>query len=232
MSNTPVATAYTHAFIRSALPAGTRSLLEIGCGDGELAERLMRDGFDVAAVDSDPTSVAAAKTRGVEARVAEWPAGMDRGFDAILFTRSLHHIHDLQGAIVAAAVALRANGRVIVEDFRSEGGSERSRGWFEEIVRSLDAEGAFRDRSDVSDLLEKASPADHDHDLHPSSTIADALAKVGELRREDSAYYFRYLEPDLRCEEKAQELLEQELSLIASGTIDALGKRFVVTLQR
>src|SRR5205085_5526212 len=57
----PVATAYTYQFVRRHLPTNARSILEIGCGDGELAERLLQDGLRVVALDSDEACVAKAK---------------------------------------------------------------------------------------------------------------------------------------------------------------------------
>jgi 2-polyprenyl-3-methyl-5-hydroxy-6-metoxy-1,4-benzoquinol methylase len=230
MSNTPVATAYTHAFVRSALPAGARSLLEIGCGDGELAERLMTDGFELAAVDSDLACVTAARARGLDARLAEWPAELDRQFDAILFTRSLHHVHALDEGVEAAARALRPQGRVIVEDFRAEGGSARSADWYGSMVRELASGGMLTDGADADALLGKLPPASHDgHELHGSRAIAAALDRRFEVSAAGAAYYFRYLEPCLRDEGAAQWLLDIELEQIAANAIDPLGQRFIAS---
>ena len=232
MSNTPVVTAYTHAFIRSALPAEARSLLEIGCGDGELAKRLLGDGFEVTAVDTDPACVAAAKGRGVDARLIEWPAELVRQFDAILFTRSLHHVHDLAGAVSAAARALKPGGRVIVEDFRAEGGSRRASDWYEAVVHELLAGGALADGVDAEGLLGKLPLALHDgHELHSSTAIQVALEREFAVAASDAAYYFRYLEPHLREVGAAQWLLDIELEQIEASDIDALGKRFVASLR-
>jgi SAM-dependent methyltransferase len=223
-----VQTAYTHGFILSSLPAAARRILEVGCGDGTLAELLTADGFEVLALDADANCVAAARARGVEARQAEWPAAIDGAFDAVLFTRSLHHVHDLDGAIVSARAALAPGGRIIVEDFRAEGGGQRSAGWYRAMVGDLSAGGALTDDADVAALLDKLPPAAHGgHDLHSSPAIREALARRFHIREEDAAYYFRYLEPHLREAGPAKWLLEVELEQIVAGEIDALGKRFV-----
>jgi len=228
MSKAPVATAYTHAFIRSALPAGARRLLEIGCGEGELAERLAAEGLAVVAVDADETCVAAARAKGVDARLAEWPADLGGDFDAVLFTRSLHHVHDLEGAVAAAGQALRPEGRMIVEDFRAEGGSRSGAEWYGSMVRELASAGMLTDGADVDDLLGKLPPASHDgHELHGSRTIAAALDRLFDVSAAGAAYYFRYLEPCLRDDGAAQWLLDIELEQIAAGQIDPLGQRFI-----
>lgn len=230
MSNSPVATAYTHAFVRTALPAGAKRILEIGCGEGELAERLLQDRLDVVAIDADEACVAAAKARGLEARRAEWPADLGGDFDAVLFTRSLHHVHDLDGAVAAAGRALRSEGRLIVEDFRAEGGTQRSADWYRAMVEELANGGMLTDGADVQALIGKLPPASHDgHELHSSHAIAAALDRRFEVSAAGAAYYFRYLEPCLRDVGAARWLLDVELEQIAADAIDPLGQRFIAS---
>lgn len=227
VSGSPVATRYTMEFVTRSLPRSATDVLEIGCGTGELAAIMAKSGLKIDAIDPDESCVAEARARGVSARLGSWPDDVEKRYDAILFTRSLHHIHDLGGAVSAAAAAVRDNGRIIVEDFRAEGGSGRSRTWFGDMVESL-----FGNQAEVEALLAKAAPGSGDHDLHASSAIAEALVRTGEVRSEEAAYYFRYVEAAFGSEEIAQSVLEQELSLIASGAIDALGKRFVLSPRR
>ena len=88
-------TRFTRDFIKRSLPAGVRRVLEIGCGSGELAASLLQDGVSLIAIDNDADSIAAAQRLGVDARIAAWPDFEDGQFDAVLFTRSLHHMHPL-----------------------------------------------------------------------------------------------------------------------------------------
>ena len=234
MAVSDCATAYTRNFIMSALPARAKRILEIGCGDGALAEALSGDGLEVVAIDTDAALVDAARARGVDARQAEWPSFSDGTFDAILFTRSLHHVHDLSTSLATAFEALRENGRVIVEDFMAEGCSERSERWFASLASLLDRAGllTLHGATDYLDqVLGRLEPEahDHDHDLHSSTQIGAALGAHGRiLRAEPSAYYFRYVMPALGDEsDLAEAVLGHELEMIAAGAIDPLGRRIV-----
>lgn len=220
---------YTYDFIRSSLPEGATRVLEIGCGSGELAALMIAEGLEVVALDSDEECVTKAHSLGVDAQVLTWPAPLEERFDAVLFTRSLHHIDDLRGSISAAAHALNPGGRIIVEDFRAEGTSKRSARWFAEVADRLCATGALLPGTTLEELLQKAGPSSvHDDHLHTSTEIARDLAVLNEVTESDAAYYFRYLEPHLREPDAAQQLLEDELDMIAQVRIDPLGKRFVV----
>lgn len=226
MKDAPVATRYTRDFVCTRLPQGAREILEIGCGMGELARVLMKAGYQVVAVDSDAECVAKAKEGGVDARQLEWPAGVDGRFDCVLFTRSLHHAHDLSESVTAAYAALRPGGRLIVEDYRAEGASERSAEWYRGLIRTLSASGAFTEDFDFQDRVTAAEPI-AGHHLHSSTEIENSLRCFGHVERADAAYFFRYLEGQFRRPEATNELLRHEISLIQAGSIDALGQRFI-----
>ena len=52
-------------------PQPGERILDLGCGDGALTARLVALGCDVVGVDSSPEMVAAARARGVDARVVD-----------------------------------------------------------------------------------------------------------------------------------------------------------------
>lgn len=225
----PVATSYTFDFVVAHLPKSRARVLEVGCGSGELASRLSEAGLQLVAIDSDPGCAAAAKAAGVDARTGEWPCAVDGKFDAVLFTRSLHHIHDLGGAVDSAMHVLKPGGRIIVEDFRAEGAGEAARLWFATFTAALEAAGAFGADFDLDCTVRKADVDHHENSLHSSSAIGDALRAVADVNRSDSAYFFRYLERELVSPAAAEAVLNHELALISSGALEALGKRFVAT---
>ena len=236
-------TRYTYDFVKRFLPLDCRQILEIGCGRGELAARLLKDRYSVVAIDSDQGSVAAARRLGVDARVATWPDFDEGHFDAVLFTRSLHHIHPLDKSIRHAADSLVGRGLIIVEDFTYESTDEKTLRWFSSVIRLLEATELLIVRDEFLDKLlsrtdvMKAWRENHEDELHTAAEIDTQLEKLlGRVIREDAAYYFRYLANAIAATEKRDAILQafvgQEDTLAADGSVIALGRRFVATRTR
>ena len=55
-------------------PKPGERILDLGCGDGALTEKLAALGCDVVGVDGSPEQVAAARERGLDARVMDGEA--------------------------------------------------------------------------------------------------------------------------------------------------------------
>jgi SAM-dependent methyltransferase len=231
-------TRYTYNFVARFLPRDCRRILEVGCGKGELAARLLKDGYLVVAIDSDQDSVAAARRLGVDARVATWPDFDGAPFDAVLFTRSLHHIHPLDKSVRHGAESLVEGGLIIVEDFAYESTDEKTLRWFSSVIRLLEATGSltvgddFRDKVLSKTETLKAWRENHESELHTASEIGAQIEKLfGRVIRESAAYYFRYIANAITPTEKHDAILqgfvEQEETLVAEGSIIALGRRFV-----
>jgi SAM-dependent methyltransferase len=231
-------TRYTYDFVNRFLPDSRCRILEVGCGMGELAARLVRDGHVVIAIDSDPESVTAAGGLGVDARVAKWPDFVDGYFDAVLFTRSLHHIHPLEYSVEHAANSLTDSGRVIVEDFAYESADEKTLRWFTTAIRLLEATGSLIVNDEFPDnVLSKAKTLsawwqNHQDELHTAAKIEAQLKKAfGRVIKENAVYYFRYVANAITATDKRdailQALAQQEETLAADGIIVPLGRRFV-----
>ena len=229
---------YTYDFIRRFLPPGGKRLLEIGCGTGELAAHLTKDGFQVTALDSEREMVAAARRLGVDARLAEWPDFRDGLFNAVLFTRSLHHIHPLRAAVRQAAACLSEGGRIIVEDFAYECADEKTLRWFTSAVRLLGAAGVLVERDELLDAVLRQGASlkiwrkHHDQDLSSAAKIQTELENaVGSVLRENAAYYFRYLAKAMANPEKrdavSKAMADQEVEMFLNSAIVPLGRRFV-----
>src|SRR5437899_7997835 len=168
-------TRYTYDFVKRFLPPGCHRILEVGCGEGEVAACLTQDGYAVIAIDSDRDSVAAARQLGVDARVATWPDFDEGHFDVVLFIRSLHHIHPLDESVRHAASSLAEGGLIIVEDFAYESTDEKTLRWFSSAIRLIEATGSltvsdeFLDKVISRTATLKAWRENHENELHTAA---------------------------------------------------------------
>ncbi|MFL5931324.1 MAG: class I SAM-dependent methyltransferase [Gaiellaceae bacterium] len=91
-------------------------LLEVGCGPGELSERIARSlGTNVVAVDLSERMVELALERGVDARVGDvqaLPFG-DASFDCVVAAWMLYHVADVDLGLAEIARVLRPGGRLV-----------------------------------------------------------------------------------------------------------------------
>lgn len=88
-------------------------VLDVGCGDGVLSEKLQGAGALVVGVDSSPDMVAAARRRGIAARLADaCNLPFDAEFDAALSNAALHWMKSDPGAVLKSVRrSLKPGGR-------------------------------------------------------------------------------------------------------------------------
>jgi SAM-dependent methyltransferase len=93
-----------------------RRVLEVGGGEGELAERMQRQlGAEVTFVDLSPRMVELARARGVDARegdVQQLPFA-DGSFDTVVSAWMLYHVPDLDAGLAEIARVLVPGGALI-----------------------------------------------------------------------------------------------------------------------
>lgn len=93
-----------------------RRVLEVGCGRGELAERVLREvGAEVVALDQSERMVDLTRERGVETElgdVQDLPFA-DGSFDCAVAAWMLYHVPDLERALGELARVLRPGGRLV-----------------------------------------------------------------------------------------------------------------------
>ncbi len=88
-----------------------RRVLDVGCGDGRIPRQYTSP--EVVCVDRSEAAVAAARERGLDARLAdvrELPFA-DGSFDAVTCNHTLYHVDDRDRAVAELARVLRPGGR-------------------------------------------------------------------------------------------------------------------------
>jgi SAM-dependent methyltransferase len=188
------------AWVRSQLPPPRARVLEVGCGDGELARALDAAGYEVLAIDP-----AAPAGKIFERTTIEELA--DRGrFDAVVASRSLHHVDDLD---VALARIARIAPRFVLDEFAWDRLDEATARWYD----------AQRARSDDPPPPSSEWRARHEG-LWGFEALRAALARHFVERTFSLVpYLHRYLH--------LPELEAREAELIAAGEIQALAFRYV-----
>jgi SAM-dependent methyltransferase len=98
-------------------PQAGERILDLGCGDGVLTEKLVALGGEVVGVDNSPDMIAAARLRGIDARIMDARSlTFENEFDAVFSNAALHWVKDDPDAPIAGAFrALVAGGRFVGE---------------------------------------------------------------------------------------------------------------------
>lgn len=92
-------------------------ILDLGCGDGQLTQRIAATGASVQGVDASPQMAAAARARGIAADQASaeslpYPDGI---FDAVFSNAALHWVRDQDAMLAQVKRVLRPGGRFVAE---------------------------------------------------------------------------------------------------------------------
>lgn len=98
-------------------PKPDESILDLGCGDGQLTQRIVAAGARVAAIDASPEMIAAARSRGIDAQEgsAESLPFADRSFDAVFSNAVLHWVRGQDAMMDEVHRVLKPGGRFVAE---------------------------------------------------------------------------------------------------------------------
>lgn len=229
----------TWAFVASRL-RGAKRILEVGCGDGSLARHLANGGLEVTALDLELTDRSA--HRGVRFVEQDFLAFEERGFDAVLFTSSLHHIAPLESALERAFAALNPGGALLAEEFAVEAPDDSTARWYYGMQALLSGQGMITPGHVHGDP--EAPPLErwreehrHAEPLHTAEQMLSAItARFAEVRHTTGPYLYRYiamhLPPTIGAGKIAMKLFERESEAIRDGRVKAVGRRFTALRPR
>ncbi len=97
-------------------PQPGERILDLGCGDGVLSERLAQAGCRVVGVDIDEGMLSAARARGVQVVQASGEnLPFEREFDAVFSNAALHWMTSAGAVLEGVHRALRPGGRFVAE---------------------------------------------------------------------------------------------------------------------
>lgn len=102
-------------------PKPGESIMDLGCGDGELTTVIARYGAELLGVDTSPELVAAARQRGLHAVIGDGQClsrnpAVAGPFDAVFSNAALHWMNrDPQAVVDAVFERLRPGGRFVAE---------------------------------------------------------------------------------------------------------------------
>ena len=195
------------AYVRSALPGPPARVLEVGAGDGALAQALTDVGYEVVPIDPEPT--------GAGVRAVPLHEFHDSGarFDAAVAVLSLHHVEPLHRSCERLAELLRPGGRVVVDEFDVDRFDESAAAWWIAQRTATGGDAPHDAAAMVAELRRH---------LHTVTEVRAALAAGFDVGHAvPGAYLYRwYLHPALRALEEAE---------IARGGLPATGARFIAT---
>ena len=91
-------------------------ILDLGCGDGALTEKIAASGAEVIGVDSSQSMVDAARARGIEAVLMDAShLTFHADFDAVFSNAALHWMKDIDSVLDGVRSALLTGGRFVGE---------------------------------------------------------------------------------------------------------------------
>ena len=151
-------------------------ILEIGCGDGDIATRLTTLHPEATYVGVDVDEGAGRRFRGEERRAEFRPilssqlrAEDPKPFDLIVLVDVLHHVADTgdRTAIVEDAAAMLApGGTVLVKEWEKVGGPAYHAGYLADRYITGDPTVRYMTRPELLDIIKQGAPAlTHRHTL-------------------------------------------------------------------
>jgi SAM-dependent methyltransferase len=199
------------SFVLERVPPSAR-ILEVGCGSGDLARMLATTGYTVTAIDPDAPEGQLFRQLTLEEFAEPGP------FDAVVASRSLHHVPDLAVAIGKIASLLTRGGLIVLDDYAKERFDLRTAAWYFRHRETIAACGG----PDAHDSLDECVHEWEADDAHIHG-YREMRRELDERFLEQAFVWVPYLYRDL---EGAASMADEQAAIDA-GTIEATGFRYV-----
>jgi SAM-dependent methyltransferase len=204
-------------FVTEQVGAPPARVLEVGCGEGELAHALARAGHSVTAVDPR------APEGPIFRRVSIEEFSDPDPFDCVVAVLSLHHVEDLGSALDRIASLLHPGGTLVVVEFAWDRIDGATAEWSLERLPALPPSAASSWLMRCCRGQRCAAEWAAEQGLHSSRRMRDEL---GRRFVERLFEWVPYLYQDL--DEGTSEAVES--AAIEAGDINATGFCYVGTL--
>jgi trans-aconitate methyltransferase len=97
-------------------PKPGEHILDLGCGDGILTQKIAASGAHVTGIDASASMLATARARGLDARLMSAEAlNFEEEFDAVFSNAALHWMRDQDAVLRGVRRALKPGGRFAAE---------------------------------------------------------------------------------------------------------------------
>ncbi len=158
--------------LASLAPLPGERILDLGCGDGALTARIAAAGATVLGVDASADMIAAARARGLDARLCSGEAlEVGQDFDAVFSNAALHWMTDPDAVLAGVARALRPGGRFVAE----MGGHGNVAALRVALIAALAEAGV---RSDLGEIWYFPTPQDYAARLGRAGFSVESMALI------------------------------------------------------
>jgi hypothetical protein len=179
----------------------------------------------------------------VQAQRVDFLAYRGGPFEALLFTRSLHHVSPLEDALAHAHALLSPGGALICDEFSVDGIDPATAAWVYDLPAALEAAGALQpDPHEHKHGPPVADPAQrwrqrhthHDDPLHGAEAMLEAISRRFTVARvERLPYLHRYFSDRLPETDGGAALFrllrEREALRVNQKILAPVGLRIVAT---
>jgi SAM-dependent methyltransferase len=197
-------------FVARHLPPPPSRVLEVGCGAGELALALAKTGYHITAIDPE------APDGPFFERISLEDFDAERSFDAVVASRSLHHVEDLEGGLDKLRTLLRPEGLLVLFEFAWDQMDGDTARWYLSHVDTP----THKDETLLPGNFPDAWIAEHSG-LHSSKTLLGALDR--RFRRQ----LFEWIPYLAEHYLGRSDLVPEEKRLIEAGKIKPIGFQYV-----